>query len=141
MEENLASKSPSDWLREEVEGFLADTQMSPCAFGIKALNDGSFVARLRAGRNCHAETIAKVRRFIAEGFAEEERAGVEAAIAAIGKMGGYITMESDGSFALAPKGVPEPGLKRMIAQGMLIPGGDSLFGAPSQTYRLRASAP
>lgn len=137
----MAEKTQAEWLLEEVEGFIADTGMSPCALGMKALNDSSFVSRLRLGRQSRPETIAKVRRFIAEGFAEEERAGVEAAIAAIGKMGGYVTMESDGSFALAPKGVSEPRLKRMIAQGVLIPGGDSLFGAPSQTYRLRASAP
>ncbi len=131
-------KSPSDWLREEVEGFLADAAMPANVFGLRAVRSSSFVHALRAGRECRPATIARVRKFIAEGFVEEERQGIADAVEAIGKMGGYVTMESDGSFALAPRGVPEPRLKRMIAQGVLIPGGDSLVGAPSQTYRLRA---
>jgi len=137
----MEEKSQTDWLLEEIEGFLADTGMSHWTFGEKAVRATHFVTALRAGRQCRPKTIARVRRYIAEGYAEEERAGIESAIAAIGGMGGYVTMESDGSFALAPKGVPEPRLRRMIVQGILIPGGDATFGAPSQTYRLRASAP
>jgi len=132
----MAEKSPSDWLREEVEGFLANTGMPHCVLGQKAVSDSSFVPRLRAGRECRPVTIAKVRKYIAEGFAEEERAGIEAAVTAIGKMGGYVAMESDGSFAMAPAGVPEQRLRRMIEKGILKPSGDAMFGVASQTYRL-----
>lgn len=136
----MSEKNQSDWLLLEVEGFLKETGMAPATFGLKAVRSGSFVSALRAGRQCQPATIARVRKYIAEGWAEEEHAGVAAALAAIGRMGGYITMESDGSFGRAPDGVPELRLRRMIERGLLLPGGDSLFGAPSQTYRLSAAS-
>jgi hypothetical protein len=136
----MTEKSPSDWLLLEVEGFLADTGMAPSTFGLKTVRSGSFVSALRAGRQCHPATIARVRKYIAEGWAEEERAGIEAATAAIDRMGGYVTLESDGSFAMAPDGVPELRLRRMIEKGVLVPNGDSMFGAVSQTYKLSVLA-
>jgi len=134
----MTEKSPSDWLLVEVEGFLKDTGMAPTTFGVRTVRSGSFVSALRAGRQCQPATIARVRKYIAEGFAEEERAGIEAAVTAIGKMGGYVAMESDGSFAMAPAGVPEQRLRRMIEKGILKPSGDAMFGVASQTYRLTA---
>src|SRR6187549_1299338 len=123
----MTEKSQSDWLLLEVEGFLKDTGMAPTTFGVNTVRSGSFVSALRAGRQCQPATIARVRKYIAEGWAAEERAGVEAAAAAIDRMGGYVTLESNGSFAMVPAGVPEQRLRRMIEKGVLVPSGDAMF--------------
>ncbi len=52
-------------LISEIERFLKRTGMAETTFGRKAVNDGKFVPRLRAGRRCWPETIAKARAFIA----------------------------------------------------------------------------
>lgn len=68
--------SPSMSSREkfvaEVEAFLTRTGMSARAFGIAALNDGRFVARLRDGGDVRLETADRVRRFME---AHERRPG------------------------------------------------------------------
>lgn len=49
---------------EEIEAFLAATEMSPTAFGMVALNDPPFVAQLRRGRNVTLATVQKCREFM-----------------------------------------------------------------------------
>jgi hypothetical protein len=57
-------------------------------------------------------------------------------------VGGYITMSPGGSIEHAPANVPEPRLRRMIADGLLVATGDTLIdGVPSQSYKLSAIAP
>lgn len=52
-------------LLEAIGAFLGAHDMSPIAFGRKALNDPHFVAQLREGRRVWPETEAKVRSFMA----------------------------------------------------------------------------
>lgn len=52
-------------LLREIEDFLAETQMKKTAFGLKALNDGTFVSRLQDGANVTVKTVDRVRAFIA----------------------------------------------------------------------------
>ncbi len=49
---------------EEIEAFLAETEMSPTAFGTAALKDPPFVAQLRNGRNVTLATVEKCRAFM-----------------------------------------------------------------------------
>jgi hypothetical protein len=51
-------------LLREIEAFLGDARMAESTFGRKAVNDGKFVSRLRAGRRCWPETAERVRKFI-----------------------------------------------------------------------------
>ena len=53
-------------LLAQVEGFCKREGMAPTTFGRKALGDGRFVARLRAGGRVRATTLDKVRRFLAD---------------------------------------------------------------------------
>lgn len=56
-----------DRLNAEINRFLDATGMAPATFGRRALNDASFVKRLRGGeRAATAETIGKVRAFMAQ---------------------------------------------------------------------------
>lgn len=53
-------------LLAEIDAFTEATGMAETTFGKKAVNDGKFVRRLRAGRRVWPETVEKVRSFIAE---------------------------------------------------------------------------
>lgn len=68
----------TETLLAKVEAFLAETGMSESAFGVKALNDGKFVPRLRSGAGITTKTIDKVERFIA---AEREKLGAATEVA------------------------------------------------------------
>lgn len=45
----------------EIEAFLAETGMSPTAFGRDALGDPRFVFDLRSGRDCRRSTTERAR--------------------------------------------------------------------------------
>jgi hypothetical protein len=51
-------------LLDDVEAFLEAREMPATTFGIKAVNDGKFVSRLRARKNMHLSTVARVREFM-----------------------------------------------------------------------------
>lgn len=53
-------------LVDDIDAFLAATGMSPTAFGLLAMNDGSFLRRLRAGERAPSLlTAERVKEFIA----------------------------------------------------------------------------
>ena len=56
---------------ETIEKFLLKEGISPSSFGMKAVNDPSFVDRVRAGRECREETQNRVLEFMRT--YEEER--------------------------------------------------------------------
>lgn len=60
-------------LLEEVEAFLHRTGMPPSVFGLRALNDASFVRRLRGGLDVRLSTVERLRRFMAD-YREEQAA-------------------------------------------------------------------
>ncbi len=51
-------------LLDEIDAFLAGVKMSETTFGRKAVNDGKFVPRLRAGKRCWPETEEKAREYM-----------------------------------------------------------------------------
>lgn len=52
-------------LLQEIDQFLSETGMAESTFGFKAVNDGKFVKRIRAGSRCWPETVDQIRSFIA----------------------------------------------------------------------------
>lgn len=55
-----------DQILAEIEALLRRTEMAETTFGRKAVNDGKFVARLRAGGGLTTRTADQVRAFIAD---------------------------------------------------------------------------
>ena len=53
-------------LVERIEKFCEARGMHITAFGKEAVNDTSFVSRLRAGRECRRRTLQRVEAFIAK---------------------------------------------------------------------------
>ncbi|WP_177236257.1 hypothetical protein [Albimonas pacifica] len=51
-------------LVERIERFCADRGMHLTAFGREAVNDTSFVSRLKAGRECRRRTLQRVEAFM-----------------------------------------------------------------------------
>lgn len=60
-------------LIEEVDAFLQRTGMTQTAFGLRVLNDASFVRRLRQGLDVRLSTVERLRSFMRE-YEREERA-------------------------------------------------------------------
>lgn len=58
-------------LLDEIEGFLAESGMSPSYFGKKAAKNSELVARLRGGGDVRTATAERVRGFIREKSATE----------------------------------------------------------------------
>lgn len=54
-----------DALLREIREFLEQTGMAPTTFGLAAVNDGKFVARIEAGGGLTLRTVERVREFIA----------------------------------------------------------------------------
>ena len=73
-----------------IEAFCRREGMAASAFGRAALNDGTFVGRLRDGRQVRAATLAKVRRFLDDHGtgAQSGAAAAEAGVQAGGDSGG-----------------------------------------------------
>lgn len=135
----MDESSPTDLLLEEIETFLTEMSVAPCAFGVRACKSGHLVPELRQGRQCRPETIAKIRAYMQE-VRDEEGNRVAEAARLIARQGGFITFGSDGQFEMIPHGADEHRLRRMIAAGLLVPSGDSMFGTVSQTYKLSVLA-
>lgn len=57
--------SVRDDFEYEIEAFIERAGMTATAFGVEAVNDPSFVFRVRRGRNVKADTIDRVRAFMA----------------------------------------------------------------------------
>lgn len=55
---------PQAQLLHDVEAFLARSNMTPTAFGVKVINDGKIVSRLRSGANMTTATIRRVQEFL-----------------------------------------------------------------------------
>lgn len=51
-------------LLTEIDDFLARAKMADTTFGLKAVNDGKFVSRLRDGGECLPRTATRARNFI-----------------------------------------------------------------------------
>src|SRR5215510_4917743 len=49
----------------EIEGFLAQFQVTPSKFGVAAVNDGHLVAKLRKGGSVTLKTADRVRGYMA----------------------------------------------------------------------------
>lgn len=52
-------------LLTEIESFLGEAGLKATTFGLRALNDGTFVKRLRDGAGVTAATVDRVRAYIA----------------------------------------------------------------------------
>lgn len=55
---------PQVQLLSEVEAFLLTHPMADTTFGLRAVNDGKFMGRLRAGENMTLATLKRVQRYI-----------------------------------------------------------------------------
>ena len=53
-------------LLHEIETFLAAHRLADTTFGLKAVNDGKLVDRLRAGGDVTTRKAERIRRFMAE---------------------------------------------------------------------------
>lgn len=62
----LGTMSTRDDLLSEIAAFCAAQDMTIAEFGRQALNNASFVYKLRAGEDIRLSSIDKVRRFIRE---------------------------------------------------------------------------
>ena len=49
----------------EIEGFLAQFDVTPSKFGVAAVNDGHLVAKLRKGNSVTLKTADRVRAYMA----------------------------------------------------------------------------
>lgn len=52
-------------LLAEIDAFIRESEISQTAFGVRALNDGRFVGRLREGSGITVATVDRVRAYIA----------------------------------------------------------------------------
>jgi len=52
-------------LLSEIDAFTSAAQIAPATFGTRAVNDGKFVDRIRAGGNLTVATIDRVRSYMA----------------------------------------------------------------------------
>lgn len=50
----------------DIEAYLKITGLDPTNFGLLAVNDGHFIARVKEGRMPRLDTIDRVRRFMNE---------------------------------------------------------------------------
>lgn len=66
-------------LLSEIEDFLASTPMAETTFGLKAINDGKLISRLRAEANMTFNTFERVRAFMQAERAQASSTDVEAA--------------------------------------------------------------
>jgi len=85
-------------LIDEIAAFCRDSGIAESTFGVRAVNDGKFVGRLRNGGRITTDTIDKVRAFIAESGGAVQRPGPR---------GGDINMASETTTAIAA--TPEKG--------------------------------
>jgi TnpA family transposase len=66
--------STTSALLREIESYLGESGTKATAFGLRVLNDGTFVRRLRDGAGVTAGTVDRVRAYIATQRAEMKTA-------------------------------------------------------------------
>jgi hypothetical protein len=126
-------------LAEEVEKFLHDFCQYKHALDREVYT--GFTYHLLSGRQPRKGAILRTQNWMLGVRAAEEEA-MRKACASVRAIGGYITMTPAGEIDTAPADVPHPRLRRMIAEGFLVPGDDALIdGVSSQSYRLSSIAP
>jgi hypothetical protein len=127
-------------LAERVEKFLAEFGVSRSAFD-RATYPSFTYRLLRANLHPRLPAVLKAEMYMTECRVDEPEKLREACVY-VRAMGGYIIMSPSGEIQNAPANVPEPRLRRMIEEGLLVPTGDSLLDEiPSQTYKLSSIAP
>ena len=57
--------SSSEALLKAIDAFLTDSGMSASTFGLRAINDGTLVARLKNGAGTTIRTADRIQAFIA----------------------------------------------------------------------------
>lgn len=135
----MEESSPTDLLLEEIETFMTEMSVAPSIFGERACKSGHLVREMRQGRQCRPATIAKIRAYM-QSVRDAEADRIAEVASLIARQGGFITFKSDGAFDSIPDGADQHRLRRMIKAGLLVPSGDSMFGAVSQTYKLSVLA-
>ncbi|WP_449395551.1 hypothetical protein [Devosia riboflavina] len=58
-------------LLNQIETYCVDCGIEETTFGLRAVNDGKFVSRLRNGKTIHLKTLTKVLTFLAAKPARE----------------------------------------------------------------------
>lgn len=75
----MSTQTLAQQFLDEIEAFLTLTGTDPTSFGRAAVNDPTFVFRLRSGRSPTAKTIDAVRGYIATETKRRARAPADAA--------------------------------------------------------------
>jgi len=75
----MQAEPDTDPVLAEVEKFLEAADMTPTAFGQKALNDPTLVHEMRRGRECKRATRTRILEFIAAESAARQSAQRSAA--------------------------------------------------------------
>ncbi len=122
-------------LADEVREFLAEYGLTKGALD-RAIYPSFSHRFLTQGQGVAPRTIVKIRAWM-EKVREEEPDLFREAARRIRLDGGFIAMSPGGKIEQAPPKVPHARVQRMIAQGWLVPTGDTLLAeVPSQTYKL-----
>jgi hypothetical protein len=118
-----------------VEAFRARHSLSKNAFGVTFAGNGGLLAKIDAGRKLRATTMKKIMQRM-DAYNEGTRKIDLARIEVIRRCG-FVSVETDGTPRLESDTQIEPEVfRRLVADGVLVPSGDALFGVASQTYRL-----
>ena len=123
-----------DQFLEKVEHFRARHSLSEHSFGLRFCCNGGWYSAVRAGRQVRGVTMAKITERMTA-YDELQKEQDRAALALIERCG-FVTLGLDGKPCLESNiQIDDATFQRLVADGILIPNGDALFGAPSQTYR------
>jgi hypothetical protein len=74
--------SATEALLAAIDAFLTETGMAETTFGLRALKDGKFVGRIRAGSGITLKTNDRVLAYIASERARMSKAAAEKEVAA-----------------------------------------------------------
>lgn len=123
-------------LLEEIELFLVKHRMSTTTFGVHAVNSGNLLYEVRLGRKMKPETMQRIKAWM-ESYQSEQDDCTAETLKKIRDTGYVMVQFGGGSYSInLPSGVPISKLifERLISEGSIRPGGDSMFGTISQTY-------
>ena len=70
-----ATKEQIEELLQDINRHLERHSIGPSYFGHEAVGNSNLVARFRAGKGCHVDTVHKVRRYMAKIERESARVG------------------------------------------------------------------
>jgi hypothetical protein len=125
-----------DDLLQRITAFRERHGIAATVFGKLAIGDGSLIPEMTdKGRKPRGLTLVKIAEFMRA--YDEAQKEIDLSALWLIRRCGFITLANGEPCLEGDTQISREVFQRLLADGRIIPNGDAMFGAPSQTFRAK----